>query len=287
MTIRRIFFMAVYSAFLVTVTGCIDATSAILVKKDGSGFIVETVYMGKAAVDMMTGMMAGLGGQANATPGKIPLEIDKYKAKAIKMGEGVQYVSAKQVSKTDGSSGVKVTYSFEDVRKLKISQNPDAPSAGGPGMNVETSKSRDDKKITFDFQPGNSPLLVIKMPPMEQNSPAGKEDKGNKGSQAQDAQGMAMMKAMLKDMRIRLMVKVDGNITKSNASYIEASGTEGSKNVITLLDMDIGKLLEMPEQMEKLKAMSEIKDVAAAKEAFKEIPNFKVETEEVINIQFE
>lgn len=35
-------------AVLLTTTGCIDATTTIIVQKDGSGYVTESVYMSAA-----------------------------------------------------------------------------------------------------------------------------------------------------------------------------------------------------------------------------------------------
>ncbi len=89
--------------------GCLDVATVLVVKKDGSGYIVETVYMGKAMEEMMNQMAAGFGGgggEAKSTGMEIKEE--DYKAKAEKMGIGVKYDSAKKLKKADGTEGVQV-----------------------------------------------------------------------------------------------------------------------------------------------------------------------------------
>ena len=69
------------------------------------------------------------------------------------------------------------------------------------------------------------------------------------------------------------VIKGGGDITKTNATYAD-------KNTVTILDMNIGKLLENPAQFEKLAAMGPIKDMETAKKMLKDFPGLKIETEE-------
>jgi hypothetical protein len=278
--------------------GCFDATTTVLIKKDGSGYIDDTMYMSAAASQMIAGMMAGMGGGGGASAagaGDMPLEPEKYKAKALKMGEGVKYVSAKRMTKQDGSKGVRVLYSFEDINKIKVSQNPDAPSGpggpGGPGgrMQPKDKEEKPESPITFSFVPGNTAKLTINMPPPDKSEPE-KMPEREEGSGMNMGGGMPggeqMMNAMFTGMRIRLMVKVDGEITDTNGSYVHSGVKSGKKCYLTLFDMDIGKLLGNPEHMKKLQALGKNKDISAAKDALKEIPGVKVETEQKIEVTF-
>ena len=55
------------------------------------------------------------------------LDIEKFKTKAAKLGAGVKFVSAKEVTAEDGSAGIQVVYSFVDIRKLNIQAQPENP----------------------------------------------------------------------------------------------------------------------------------------------------------------
>jgi hypothetical protein len=276
--------------------GCIDATTLLFVKKDGSGLVVETVYMGKALEQMMQQMAAGFGGETakQAGPKELPLEIEKYKAKAKKMGEGVKFVSAKRVTKADGSPGVRVVYSFPDVRKLTVSEDPDTPSSpgGGPGMmNAGQEKKKKKNPIRFDFVKGASPKLIIKMPEAAAAkdataSPESLKAPAEMPSASPTPEQMAMMKQMFGDFRMRIMVKVDGEITDSNASHVQKDGKSGKKCLVTLLDMNIGELLANEEQFKKLAAMGKIEDMSTAKYKLKDISGLKIEPEEKIEVVF-
>ncbi len=157
---RNWWWNAMMVGVLAVSAGCIESTTLVYVKKDGSGTVTQVTYMGKAMQEMMQQMMAGMAGAmaqgmaegmdgvegatVKVTPpdmGKmempdIPIDEAKLRAKAKDLGEDVEFVSAKKVQKEDGSKGVKVVYAFSDISKLKLSMDPDMPEggAGGAGM---------------------------------------------------------------------------------------------------------------------------------------------------------
>ncbi len=105
---------------LLLTSGCIDATTVVSVKKDGSGSVFDVVFIGKRLQQMVQQMSTAMGGEAAADQSANPLmDIEKYKAQAVTMGEGVRFISAKELKKTDGTIGVGVVYAFEDIRKLR------------------------------------------------------------------------------------------------------------------------------------------------------------------------
>ena len=92
---------------------------------------------------------------------------------------------------------------------------------------------------------------------------------------------------MFDGFRIRLIVKVDGDITKSNATFIEKDSKTNKKQAVTLIDLDVGKLLKDDAAFKKLAAMGQIDDMATAKEKMKNIPGLKFEPADKIDIEFE
>jgi hypothetical protein len=116
-------------------SGCVDNTTIVEVKKDGSGFVTEVTYMSPAMDQMMNQMMAGMaaamsnglsGGEAKlevkaAKPGAaMLLDRKQYESKAKSMGEGVSVWNIQAMTRKDGAPGVRVDYAFKDVTKLKM-----------------------------------------------------------------------------------------------------------------------------------------------------------------------
>lgn len=265
--------LAAVLAVLAFACGCMEVTTVVTVSKDGSGTITETMYMSAAIQQMMTGM--GGGGDVKIT--EQPIDIAKYKAKVTKMGEGVIFVSAEKVKREDGAAGEKVVYSFDDITKIKLQSAPEKPGPGGaPGG--QTSKK--PQSISFGFVKGNPAKLTMNIPQRdtpedaEETVPAVAPPAGTPS-----AKELAQMKQMFGGFRFRIMVKVDGAITKTNASFVDG-------NVVTVLDMNIGELLENEEQFKKLAAMGPIQDMETAKKLLKDFPGLKIETEQKVHIEF-
>ncbi len=267
---------------ITSATGCIDASTNIIVNKDGSGRIVETVYISKQFEQTMKQMMAGSGATQS------PLNFDKKDArqKATELGQGVKFVSHKKVSRADGASGSKTTYSFEDIEKIKLSLDSGLPAQDkqpGMGMQAPGGQKKDKSKpVTFKFKPGSKAELVVNMPREEKetsdtkHAPPGKEHEMN-------PQQMAMMKQMFAGFRIRMQIGVNGAITKTTAAHVEK---DGKTDHVTLFDMDIGKMLKNGESFKKLQNMGKMKNVQEAMKRLRDIEGIKVEPSEQIKVVF-
>jgi len=246
------------SCLIITVlfvfTGCIDHTTVVMVNKDGSGTVTEATYLGLAMQQMMQ-MAAAMGGEQNASGGLIMSE-EEMKEKAATMGEGVTFVSSKELKKQDGSTGVKVVYSFTDINKLKLSPDPDAADKGQGMMGANQPAPEKSDPITFEFKGGGSPSLVINLP-QEDKTTAGEPTPTEETPVPPSAQEIAMMKQMFTGMRFKIAVGVEGAIKKTNASYV-SKDAENNDRYVTLFDVDMDKLMEDEGAFNKLISMGEM-----------------------------
>jgi len=272
---------------IMIISGCIDSTTIISVRKDGSGLITETVYFNESVKQMMEGMMSGFGDQEDKKESEDSQDdgdkYSEYKDKASNFGTGVKFVSAEEVTKEDGSAGMKIIYSFTDVTKLSVKAQPDSPMGAG---NEEVEENDAEEKIHFNFIKGRTPKLIIIMPHSDEEGDADEdaveETADNDMANSMADAGMGMMKPFLKGMRISVQVELlDGKIKKTNATHV--TNYEG-KDRITLIEMEFSELLKDEENMKKMSSMSKIKDPKVAMEIMKDIPGIKVETAEKIEI---
>lgn len=276
---RLLILVALCAAILVT--ACIDTTTKISIRKDGSGTLTEIVYMNESVKTMMQEMMGGIGQEEEKEDDL--LDVEKFKKKASKLGAGVKFVSAKEVTNKAGARGIQVVYSFDDVRKLNIKAQPDNPMGDEMAgmMGAESAeKEEDEKPITFDFVKGSTPKLIIKMPQKDEPESADESHEVAMDDPAGAEAGLDMMKSFLEGFRIRIMVDLlEGKIRKTNASFVE--GKE-----VTLFDVNFGEIFSNEDYLKEFQGMSEIKDMNTAMEKMKNIPGLKIETSERVEISF-
>ena len=269
---------------LIVFTGCIDATTVVAVKKDGSGYVVETVCMGESMGQMMNMMGFDPEGEASSAAPSISAEdIAQARDKAATMGTGVRFVSIDPVERANGSQGTRTVFAFDDVRTLKVSSDP---GASGDAMGAPEA---DPNPIRFEFAGGRRPKLTVVMPPQESGAGAMAESPEMAmpaGAVEAPPEAMAQMMQMFEGFRVRLVVKVDGEITESNASHIGRGAKDGKRQFVTLMDMDFDALMKAPDALAKMMAMGQPQDLDAAAAAFKDVPGLKVETAPRVEIAF-
>lgn len=249
--------------------GCLQSETTIHVNKDGSGTLVEQTTLG-AQMMAMLGQMAAFGGEdAKAKdPFAEMFSEDKAKARAAKIGEGVTFEKSEPIT-VGANKGARVTYKFKDITKLKVSPG-DSMNEMSPAEGGEHEAAKKDKPVTFALSGG---VLTVSMP---------ERDKKNEGADAaakpeENPQMEMMMKQMLGDMKMSLKVVVDSGIAETDA-------TNRDGNTITLVDLEMGKVLENPEAFKKLNSVGQ-DDPQAAMEVLKGMNGVKMEVKPKITVK--
>ena len=142
--------------------GCIQDLKTLKLKKDGSGTLVEEIYMSPQLTGMMAQMTAGLaqaldqGGvqmagadQARVKAALDPLALFKtdIEKRTAALGAGVQLVSAQAKTSDKGWKGYVLTYSFADVTKLKLTLMERNLAGGRLGGGDQQQDEQPDQKI--------------------------------------------------------------------------------------------------------------------------------------------
>jgi hypothetical protein len=219
----------------IALTACLNSTTIVKVKPDGSGTVEQTTLVNTAA---LKGMMPG----AEKGGGPV-INRDDLERMAARMGKGVKLLSAEKTTGEPGFEGTKAIFAFDDISQIQISQDP---SLGGGTSSRSAAPSADDP-VKFRFTRGaTSSTLTIdyidRAPPGSvQPNPAGAGDMPD----LTNPMMMNMLKAMFQGFRITIGLEVVGNIVKTNAEYV--SGPR-----ITLLEVDVAELLS---DEAKLKAL--------------------------------
>lgn len=253
---------------------CFEANSAVKVNKDGSGTVENKMIMSAQMAGMMNAAAAQEGGDAPKNP---LLDEEKLKTEAKKMGEGVEFVSAKELKFDDGRMGVLATYKFADVSKLAVS-----PGAGGPGDEGGEEEVNKDEQIQFAFAKGDKPVLTVKMPKKEEakkDEAGAPAEAGEPADAGEGAAEMAMMAQMFQGMKIGMSVEVDGKITETTA-------TNRKDSTVTLMEIDFGKMMANPDFAKKMKSPDQMEDFAKFAEMAKDF-GATIEPKDEITVTFE
>lgn len=266
----RTFRALVLVAASVTLVGCINSSTLVKVKPDGSGTIEQTTLVNTSALKSMMP-----GGQTTEKPGSVINKAD-LERQAERMGKGVRLVSAEPAS-GGGFEGVKAIYAFDDINQVEVNQDPSMSGASDGQFSSAPPKNESPIKFTLT-KSGANPVLTIQLqdkPPVSDTAPAGPAG----GPDMADPAVMNMMKAMFDGFKVAIDVEVDGSIVNTNAEYVEGSR-------ITLLNMDMGALFA---DQEKLKALQgKVKPGASLSEVkpyLKDVQGIKIDGP-TINVEF-
>jgi hypothetical protein len=262
--------IVVLFALSLALMGCFESIVLLRVNKDGSGTIEETVVISDSFMELMK----SFGSEEEGEEDKDVIDEEQLTAKAVSMGEGVRYVSAQPV-KTDRGSGYKAIYSFSDINDVRINQNP-GENVSPPPMGGE-EQGPVEEWLRFNFSGGRTATLEIIYP---QDMEMHQEEKSAESEADMDSnpEMMEMMRELYQDMHIGIAVEVDGEITDTNASYVDGS-------TVTLMDIDFAKILEDEEKFKELMSANP-ETVEEMKQLVKDNPGIKVEIEESIRIRF-
>lgn len=210
-----------------SLTACLNSTTLVKLKPDGSGTVEQTTLMNMAALKGMMGPNSQMNG-----PMMNQADLERT---AKSMGEGVRLVSSEPIKGDGGFEGVKAIFAFDDINKIQVSQSPSM--SGGTGARSSEPTADDPVKFKLTRSGGTSTLSInfIDRPG------AGKTDKtpASPPGDMPDLSNpmiMNMMKSMFQGFKINIGLEVVGSIVKTNAEYVSGSR-------LTLLELDVAAVL--------------------------------------------
>jgi hypothetical protein len=248
-------------------TSCLEIKSTVIVNKDGTATIEESMLLGA----QLAAMAAAGGGQGDQLKG---LSMDKAEARAKKLGEGVTVKSHEEVKTPDGKIGTKVVFAVADLSKLKY-----VPF--GPEQEGEPESASNSEPMTFALS-GSS--LTITDPEADKKK-GGDADKPKKSPEQLARRKacmkalMDMMKPMFVGMRMAVEVKGAGGIASSDATHFN-DGT------ISYLDIQFDKLMDNPDAfMEVMKSGEGGLSMSEAATKFSKVEGLKIEGKKVVKVE--
>ena len=258
-------------------TACFQHETTIHLKKDGSGTLIEEVRMSGQMLAMMSQFAGGLGGGDAEAPDPLKdmLSEDKAKERAAELGEGVTFEKIEPVT-VGTSKGARATYRFADINKLRISTEDSVKQMGTPEGLPDTAKpaAAEKKPIVFNYKDG---VLTIRPNAGQDAEKPDAAEKADAAGELNDPEAMAMMKQMFADMKMSIKLVVDSGIAETNATHRDG-------DTITLMEMDMNKLMENPDNLKKLGEIDQ-ENPAAAMEALKGIDGVKAEVKPEITVK--
>lgn len=262
--------------------GCLRMSFVVNIKPDGSGTIVQTMALSKAAMKTAGAAMAAAMELKETPPtegmGGIPLlKEDELKAAAESMG--VRYVGIKTLNDADFEGQV-ATFAFDDIGKLPLGL---ASMFGAMSEKIPADVKGDDRiGLRFTRENGRS-VLVLTMPDVSQEV-AQKSDQRAADAARQTAatpdmppEMIKMMQDMFTGFSIEAAINIEGAIVSTNAPYVD-----GTK--ITLMHMDFGELMKNVKELEKM--MATLDQPATKMEDMLKLPGLKVVTQREVRIEF-
>ena len=244
----------------VALTGCINSTTLIKLKADGSGTVEQTTLMNTAALKaMMPGAEKQMGG---AVVNKADLE-----RTAARMGKGVRLVSAEPAKGANGFEGSKAIFAFDDINQIQVSQGPSM--SGSTDGRVDAAPTTEDPvRFTLTQSGGTSKLTIAFV-----DKPGG-SSQGGTSSDMPDLTNpmmMGMIKSMFAGFKLNIDLEVAGSIVKTNAEYVTGSR-------LTLLEMDMDSLLADEGKLKALQSkLGPDASLSAIKPYLKDIKGIKVD----------
>ncbi len=266
--------IAGFVVLLFTLVGCLEISTVVSVKPDGTGTVTERMLMSKSSFSEMVLRDGDKKGQSGQIPDKALLE-----KKSQEMGEGVRFVSVRPVV-TKTHAGYEAIYSFRDINRLQVNSSPDN-GVSADSTSRDQSPKKKKQNVRFSLKEGSPSRLVIMMDQEKGASLSGSPDAA-KPQQNPEQLKMAtsIMKQFLKGMRVYMAVDIDGSILSTNA-------THRKEKRITMMDVDFDKLLANPKQFASFAALGSDPSSEEMQKIMKKIPGIKLETQKEVEVSFQ
>jgi hypothetical protein len=281
--LSRLLGTALLAGMALLTTSCMENSTVLRVRKDGSGEIFARYHFSPQMTGML-GMMGGLAagasnpdGSGTAAVPKMPTADSLLKPTqeslvqgAAAYGEGVRFARHEPGKNAAGWDGYLVVYQFDDINKLAFDpNNPPGPLNDLAKMNPEAAaeleKQTEGKKsgvkftmadglLTIDTGMSTDAISQISEGAGSLGGGAGPLS-GPDGAKIDPAAMMQMASGMFQGMRVAYFIRVDGEIAETNATHVEGT-------LITMTDMQPGKMMADPKFSE---IMTEAQKFEAAK----------------------
>jgi len=265
---KKISILIVLIVMVLFFSGCFGSSWIITLKSDGSGTIMMEYRIDKQIIEMMQSM--GTGESELPAGNEDFIDPEELNSMAASIGEGVRFVSARPKADSDNAYGYTAVFEFDDINMLTIDPMEVAPETGDEG-------GGNDTPFSFRFTPGRTAELIIVMD-QDEGSEATAVVEPEVETEGEDDEMMAeMMKPYFQSMSFLVQVVIDGEIQDTNAHYRD-------ENTVTLMDMDMGKIIDNDELFKRVMSSDNMDDEAMIQQL--EQAGIRIESEEEVVVRF-
>ena len=267
---KKRYILFAIAALSLLFTSCLDVEMKIRVNRDGSGELVETIFM-QSDILQMVNAMGQQGQEEKSSKDKTFGFITKkeLEARAATIGGGARLVSVKEVNR-EGFVGYQAVYSFDDVTRINVNQSPGDVFPGS----LE-DQGTEAENLKFDYTTGN---LTIHFPNDDFSGEDSTESPNASDPGELSGEELEFVKEIWGSFRIAMMVEVQGTITSTNATYQEGSS-------VVLMDLDFSRILEDEEAFLDL-IRNDPETIEDFKRTAEGIDGIRVELEDPVTIRF-
>ena len=268
---------------LVSLTGCFEQLTEIVVEQDGHGYIYVAKYMNvqmPGFTENLRGVLPSGEDAEGASDTNFQLSEDDFKKEAAEFGEGVRLLWVKDKKNKKGWTGKLAKYEFDDINKITI--NALEKPAGMVGEEAEVPNEV-KQPVTFTYIPGDTNTLTISMPEWKMGeAETGGPDGDKKEDLQQQALAMQMMKPMFDGLRILVRVRVAGDVVENSATH-----KSDEDKLTTLAEIRLGDVMADMANFTKFQGLQALKEPEEVKKAVTQIKGLTLEVQEQVTVKFQ
>lgn len=256
---------------------CINVSSTLTVRPDGSGTVTERILL-PAQVTMMMRSLQQFG---DSSDGSQALFTEEEVRDRVESMPGMRVESVTMLS-DDRGEGYEAVYAFNNLND--VSYDPAPGDVLPDDASTTTADNPMDllSAVDLSFTPGSPATLTVTMP--RDDDQEVDDDSLSVDPSTEDPSSPReerMIRQMLQDSGLRLAVNIEGSIVETNA-------THRSGSTITLIDIDFGKTMEDSTAFTRMMASNfDVGSTSAAYDSLNTVPGITIEPRETVTIRFE
>lgn len=261
----------------ISLAGCVNVSSTLTVRPDGSGTVTERMVL-PAQVAMMMQSLQQLGDSAATSPALLTEEDVRDRSESM---SGMRLESVTMLS-DDRGEGYEAVYAFDNLNDVNYDPAPGDVLPDDTRQGSEENPMDLLSAVDLSFEPGTPATLTIGMP--RDDDPEIEDDTRPDDPSIDDPSSPReekLIRQMLQDSGLRLVINVEGDIVETNATHRSGSS-------VTLIDMDFGEIMQDSTSFSRMMSNDfDVGSTSAAYDSLNTVPGITIEPREKVTIRFQ